>query len=222
MKLHQLLLIGTALAAVPAHAATVVYLANTVTTTGGSENQLFSNANTGAGFSSGNTITSGTTTLESAQTYTALGQGSGQPGAGTNGRFNASSFGTVNYNYSTSRTLDGVLFWNYNEFFSGSTFNERGTTRADITVTHSGGTLVLDNVALTLTLDNNSSSVTAPAQTIAFGSQLTGVTQISFSDLQGTDAIRGWQEAAAFQIPEPSAALLGGLGMLALLRRRRA
>lgn len=69
---------------------------------------------------------------------------------------------------------------------------------------------------------NNNNPV--PANKVLFGQTLTGVTQITLSDLQGGHTtLRGWQEFAAFSaVPEPSAALLGGLGVLALLRRRRA
>ena len=68
---------------------------------------------------------------------------------------------------------------------------------------------------------------TGNIQYIDLGTTYTGVTNVKFNDAthfsnDGSDIV-GLNEVRFTVIPEPSAAaLLGGLGMLVLLRRRRA
>lgn len=210
---------------VSAHAA-VVYLPTSATpTTSTTSNQSFANTITGAGFSDSKTITSGETTLEDALTYTALIRNNTGNSGPLNGRFSSvTSASVVDYSFSTPLNLDGLLLWNYNEYSGTLTYNERGITRADITITYDGGqTFTLQDVAFTKVTDSNLLAQTAEAQKAAFGAQYADVTNIRFSDLQGGNGgLLGWQEFAVYAVPEPSAALLGGLGMLTLLRRRRA
>ncbi|HEX7262412.1 MAG TPA: PEP-CTERM sorting domain-containing protein, partial [Luteolibacter sp.] len=64
------------------------------------------------------------------------------------------------------------------------------------------------------------------AQVFDFSSDQIGVERIRLTVAQGDtgtgQTAGGFDEVAFSSIPEPSAALLGGLGLLALLRRRRA
>ena len=55
-----------------------------------------------------------------------------------------------------------------------------------------------------------------PAATLA-----SGITGLRFNFLGQQNGYVGYKEIDVQVIPEPSAALIGGLGMLALLRRRR-
>lgn len=82
------------------------------------------------------------------------------------------------------------------------------TTLATVSEARSGGSLV------TRTFDNTSSPLATGVDSIRFAISATG----GF----GHDTVyREIDVIGAASVPEPSAALLGGLGVLALLRRRR-
>jgi hypothetical protein len=119
-----------------------------------------------------------------------------------------------------SNSLSGILLGNYWEpAFGGQT--QRGISTFSLQISTDGG----------LTYSANLQTVTAAQSTgniqyIDLGTTYTGVTNVKFNDAvpfsnDGANLL-GFNEVRFTVIPEPSAALLGGLGMLALLRRRRA
>jgi len=211
MKKALLLLFSSAALTLSSQ-ATVVYLADSVTVTGGAVNQSF--APTKSGDYVGNTIISGTTTLNDALTYGNKAQNvSGNTHA--NGRFNYSNFGTVAYGLSSPQDLGGLLFWNYHE----TGVNDRGTTGATISITYDGG--LTDSFDVSFALTPNDADMTS-AERIEFTKNYNNVTEVKFSNLQGQNTtFRGWNSVAFVAVPEPSSAALLGLGGLALIMRRR-
>jgi hypothetical protein len=82
------------------------------------------------------------------------------------------------------------------------------------------------NQSLSLTLLNAGDAL-FKSQSLSLGSDITGIDGIRLTlaqALTGPGETAGGFDEVAFSnaIPEPSSALLGGLGLLALLRRRRA
>jgi len=207
--------------------ATVVYLADTAVASEGNEAQPFSNTITGDYDDGVNTYTiiSGTTTLTDALTYRNFPRKNTGSAGRTNGRF-LNNFGSVSYTFTQAKDLSGMLLWNYNEYWvvsgTGKTYNERGITQANITVTYSGGTFTLNSQSFNLTPDSDLDTQLDELNQVDFGQDLTGVTQITLSNLQGGNGqFRGWHSVAFIAVPEPSSTALLGLGSLALFLRRR-
>lgn len=100
----------------------------------------------------------------------------------------------------------------------------RGIRTLDISFSTNGGisydTTLAAGTFADFTIDDQSGD--QPVQTRSFTVQ-SGVTHIQLSNLTtfGSTNYIGISELRFGAIPEPSAALLGGLGLLALLRRRR-
>ena len=120
-----------------------------------------------------------------------------------------------------SNSLSGILIGNYWEpAYGGQT--QRGISTFGLQISTDGG----------LTYSANLQTVTPAASTgniqyIDLGTTYTGVTNVKFNDAvpfsnEGGANLLGFNEVRFTVIPEPGAALLGGLGMLVLLRRRRA
>lgn len=201
--------------------AAVVYLADNAIAPAATARPFTS---TIGGVFNGNTITSGVTTISDALTYVAL--PALTAGGHFNGRFETppDASDAVTYTFSSTVDLDGLLFWNYNEYWSGDLYNDRGILSSDITINHDGGSITLQDVAFTQTPGGTSNTQTSVAQQISFGSDYTGVTSVVFDDMTSTSTGQtGWQEIAfTAAIPEPaSAAALLGFGALACALRRR-
>lgn len=212
------------------HAASVVFLADSATADPSPQVGLTTGfqpfANTISGQVGTSTIGNGTTALEDALTFSSLPAGGN--GGQDNGRFEAAVTNpavSVTYGFATVRDLDGILFWNYNEVFDGVLYNERGITRADITITYNNGasTITLEDMAFTLTPEANGESQGTIAQQIAFGSAFEDVTAINLSDFVGGSGGNrtGWAEFAAYGVPEPSSTALFGCALFGMALRRR-
>lgn len=221
---HSLLALGFSLFSLAQVQAAVVYLADNAISPAANPGRPFTN--TIGGVFNGNTITSGVTTISDALTYEAL--PAGTAGGHNNGRFETTPTASdaVTYSFNSTVDLGGLLFWNYNEYWNGDLYNDRGIVSSDITIHHDGGSITLQDVAFTVTPGGTSNTQTSAAQQISFGSDYTGVTSVVFDDITGGSGQTGWQEiafiaAAITAVPEPSSSALLGLGGLALLLRRK-
>jgi len=222
---HSLLALGFSLFSLAQVQAAVVYVAtladNAIAPAVTVPSRAFTN--TIGGVFNGNTITSGVTTISDALTYEAL--PAGTAGGHFNGRFenNPTASDAVTYSFNSTVGLEGLLFWNYNEYWLGNLYNDRGIVSSDITIHHDGGSITLQDVAYTVTPGGTRNTQTSAAQQISFGSDYTGVTSVVFDDITRIGSGQtGWQEIAFITaVPEPSSSALLGLGGLALLLRRK-
>jgi hypothetical protein len=217
---HSLLALGFSLFSLAQVQAVVVVLADDAIAPNALSQRPFTN--TIGGVFNGNTITSGVTKISDALTYEAL--PAGTAGGHNNGRFETTpdASDSVTYTFSSTVDLDGLLFWNYNEYWNGNLYNDRGIVSSDITINHDGGSFTLQDVAFTQTPGGTSNTQTSVAQQISFGSDFMGVTSVVFDDITSTSGAQtGWQEIAFTAVPEPSSSALLGLGGLALMLRRR-
>ena len=219
---HSLLALGFSLFSLAQVQAVVVVLADDATAPAVNPATDREFTNTIGGVFNGNTITSGVTKISDALTYVAL--PAGTAGGHNNGRFETppDASDSVTYTFSSTVDLDGLLFWNYNEYWNGNLYNDRGIVSSDITINHDGGSFTLQDVAFTQTPGGTSNTQTSVAQQISFGSDFMGVTSVVFDDITSTSTGQtGWQEIAFTAVPEPSSSALLGLGGLALMLRRR-
>lgn len=124
---------------------------------------------------------------------------------------------TFTFNFTGGATIGEILVWNYSQ-------NDiRGLDAiSNVEVdTGSGFNSILTNINLL-----TASAAGDRAQSINLGSNFAGVTAIRLTvaqgDTGGGETAGGFNEVAfANSVPEPSVALLGGLGVLVALRRRR-
>lgn len=150
------------------------------------------------------------TTLVSNSGYGFVGSAGGQfIGDHTNGQ-------TVTFTF-TDQTIGEVLLWNYSQ---NAVRGIDSITMVEVMT--DGVTWVDQNLTFTL-LDAGTAGF--KSQSLSLGGAITGVDGIRLTlaqgDTGGGETAGGFDEVAFSSIPEPSSALLGGLGLLALLRRRR-
>lgn len=153
----------------------------------------------------------------------------------TAGSVTASGFGNgstdynpiITFNLGAATNVGTVRIWNFNE----TGFTKHGVKM--VTITGSNDGLNFTQTMTPVTFAQAGGTGSEPAQ--EYFSSFTNVTHIRFTintnwdgDNFDTDTFAGSGEQFAGlsevrfdTVPEPSAALLGGLGMLALLRRRR-
>ncbi len=128
------------------------------------------------------------------------------------------------YNSLTSTmTVGNIPFAEYNVYvyFSSDADGRTGTV-SDATTTYSFSTMAVaatagSNAIFTQTTDMGAGN---PSADYAVFSSLTGASQ-TFTITSIPSNGMGFSGIQIVQVPEPSAALLGGLGVLGLLRRRR-
>ena len=116
-----------------------------------------------------------------------------------NGRFETTPTASdaVTYSFNSTVDLGGLLFWNYNEYWLGNLYNDRGIVSSDITIHHDGGSITLQDVAFTVTPGGTSNNSNLKQHSkISFGSDYTGVTSVVFDDITGGSGQTGWQEIA--------------------------
>ncbi len=152
------------------------------------------------------------TSLVSNAGYAFVGSAGGQfIGNNTNGQ-------TVTFTF-TDQTIGEVLLWNYSQNAA------RGLDAITmVEIMTDGATWVDQGLSLTL-LDAGTAGF--KSQSLSLGGDITGVDGIRLTlaqgDTGGGETAGGFDEVAfSNAIPEPSSAIVGGLGLLALLRRRRA
>jgi len=119
-----------------------------------------------------------------------------------------------------SNSISGILFGNYWEpAYGGQT--QRGISTFGLQISTDGGATYSANLQ-TVT----PAASTGNIQYLDLGTTYNNVTHVKFNDAvpfsnDGAN-LMGFNEVRFTVVPEPSTALLGALGMLALLRRRRA
>jgi len=158
------------------------------------------------------------------------------PGAG-GGDYYVDFAGTTALTFALGGTfddVDSIVVWNYTQPAGGGTAPPRNALRtfnleffSDVGATISLGTIN----GLSLNQSNGITNGQQPQQQVFFtgGSNFDGVQTIRmtltdnfFGTGSGSGGDRvGLAEVRFTQVPEPATALLGGLGLLAMLRRRR-
>lgn len=121
------------------------------------------------------------------------------------------------FTLSAASSFNGMIIGNYWESaFGGLPY--RGVSTFGLEISTNGG------VSYTFAQTVNPAQSSGNLQYISLGTTYTGVTHIKFNDAtyfsSDGSQIVGMNEVR-FTIPEPSATLLGGLGMLVLMHRRR-
>lgn len=215
--LGSLALIGSA---GPANAAVLIMPTGVVNTNGGNlaNRDISKTINTSGMFdSAGNSVT----TITAANLNDVLAE---VAGAGSNNNYwisasiGAANFSKVVLTFDLVESFDGVdrvHLWNY----SATNGVKRGLNTLNISFSS-------DNVTFSPT---TALSFTHPPADTRHGVQtrtfdaVSDVRYIRFTDItnHGDGSYLAFSEIRFGAIPEPSAALLGGLGLLALLRRRR-
>lgn len=210
--------------AVSSHAATIIYGFDTNNATGGAS--ITSNATS-------NTFTNGITT--SVWTATA-GDGSGRP-VFINGQQMRAEKGANADTHTFTITIPNLsaLSLNLNltnlSFDYGKVGGDTGAPSWTVTSNRAGGTITPNTAVIAPTGSNVSSSASMNLAGNFLNISPTSTTTITFTlvDAAGGNNNNGGVHYTFIDnvtltgtvIPEPSSALLGGLGMLCLLRRRR-
>lgn len=196
--------------------------AGTFTLSGTNSHAGATNVNDGTLLINGSISTS-VVTVASAAT---LGGNSGTFGGATtvNGTLapGAGAIGTLNF--SSSLSLGGTYAF---ELTGGDITADLGNVSGALDLT--GATLDLVQLGTYMvgdkfTLFGYSGSLTGTFSGLTEGTEFTdagGLWKIAYADSAGSNGGSGSSFVTITAVPEPSAALLGGLGLLALLRRRR-
>lgn len=134
------------------------------------------------------------------------------------------------FSFDTAVTVDTVHFWTYDR--AGDSPG-REIKDFDISFSTDNGSTFSSTISLSNWLDRNGARITVGSpgneedkighQSRAFTSQ-SNVTDIKFSNVvthNASERYVAFSEVRFSQVPEPGTALLGGLGFLMLLRRRR-
>ena len=124
---------------------------------------------------------------------------------------------TLTFDLGSLETIDSLIFYNYNELFSGDYYNNRGIT----SVTAEFST---DNISYS---DATTLSFSLADENNPFSGELVGFSEqtaqyVRFSNIAGGDgAIIGFSEIRFTAVPEPSSTALLGLGLCSMLLRRK-
>lgn len=127
---------------------------------------------------------------------------------------------TITFDLGGDFDLNGIRLWNYNETFEGAPQTARGMAETEVSISLDGGTTFAP--AETFTFAEATGDPSYTGETYDFASTQSGVTDVRFTAVTGHGSDRvGLSEVRFTAVPEPSVALLGGLGIFGLLRRRR-
>jgi hypothetical protein len=139
------------------------------------------------------------------------------------GSTNKAIFDGYYNSFASTMTVGNIPFAEYNVYvyFSSDADNRTGTV-SDGTTTYSFKTMAVaatagSNAIFTQTTDTGAGN---PSADYAVFSSLSGASKTFTISSNPTDGM-GLAGIQIVQVPEPSAAILGGLGVLGLLRRRR-
>jgi hypothetical protein len=128
---------------------------------------------------------------------------------------------TFTFTFTSAATVGQILVWNYSQ-------NEiRGLDAISNVEIDTGGGFnsVLTNFTLLAAGDTTGGRTAFTAQLLNLPSLQTNVSAIRLTVAQGitsgTETAGGFDQIAFSTVPEPATALLGGLGLLAMLPRRR-
>ena len=119
-------------------------------------------------------------------------------------------------------SLNGLRLWNYAESYSGVTYNNRGVKDFTLSFSTDGGITFSNAQNFTAAIGGTLSGNRSAAQAFSFGDISANYVKFDITSSQGSDFSSGFGALRFTAVPEPSsAALLGGLGTLLLMRRRR-
>ena len=128
---------------------------------------------------------------------------------------------TFTFTFTGTPSIGQILVWNYSQ---NAIRGLDGISNVEIN-TGSGFNSVLTNFALVAAGDTTGGRTAFTAQVLDLPSLYTGVTAIRLTLAQGitsgTETAGGFDQVAFSTVPEPTAALLGSIGLLGLLRRHR-
>lgn len=128
---------------------------------------------------------------------------------------NQANGGTFTFNF-TNATLGQILIWNYSQ---NDIRGLDAITNVEID-TGAGFVSVITNFNLT-----TAAAAGLKAQALDLGGQYSNVSSVRLTVAQGitsgAETAGGFDEVAFSSVPEPTVALLGSLGLLGLLKRRR-
>lgn len=131
---------------------------------------------------------------------------------------------TITLEFGSAVSLDTFYLWNQSNN-GGATAPNAGVANFSLTFyTGASGTGSTIGSVYSSTASAAPATGTYAAQAFGFGSSYDNVRSIEFeitSRIGGGTSFVAAREIGFNQIPEPSSVFLGGLGMLALLRRRR-
>jgi hypothetical protein len=216
------------LISVAAHASTYV-LPVGVTSTPDSGSSLWSSSNlllasnsyfsnNGAGLNTGDQVG----LVGDLPTYASM-----EDGGGSAQYRPASVTATLTFDLGATYSLNGLRLWNYAEYWGGSTYNDRGVKDFTLSFSTDGGTTFSNAQNFTAAIGGGVGGLPLPnrsaGQAFSFGDISANAVRFDITSSQGSDFSSGIAALRFTAIPEPSiGALLGGIGTLLMLRRRRA
>jgi len=217
----------TLTAILPAHAATYV-LPVDVTSTPNSANPSWTASNlllapnpyfsnNGAGLNTGDQVG----LVGDLPTYASMIDGGGSA------QYRPSSVtATLIFDLGNTYSLNGLRLWNYAEYWGGSTYNDRGVKDFTLSFSTDGGTTFSNAQNFTAAIGGGVGGSPLPnrsaGQAFSFGGISANAVKLEITSSQGSEFSSGIAAVRFTAVPEPSSvALLGGLGSLLLMRRRR-
>ena len=138
----------------------------------------------------------------------------------------ASVTATLIFDLGATYSLNGLRLWNYAEYWGGSTYNDRGVKDFTLSFSTNGGTTFSNAQNFTAAIGGGVGGSPLPngiaGQGFSFGGISANAVKLEITSSQGSEFSSGIAAVRFTAVPEPSSvALLGGLGSLLLMRRRR-
>jgi hypothetical protein len=138
----------------------------------------------------------------------------------------ASVTASLVFDLGATYSLNGLRLWNYAEYWGGSTYNDRGVKDFTLSFSTDGGTTFSNAQNFTAAIGGGVGGLPLPnrsaGQAFSFGGISANAVKLEITSSQGSEFSSGIAAVRFTAVPEPSsAALLGGIGTLLLMRRRR-